>query len=186
MKIYTKTGDQGQTSLIDNQRIDKDDIRVEAYGTADELNAHIALLACTVPDINCQTTLQDIEKNLFVIQSQLAIKDISQCKWSMPYLTNEKITALETAIDKLQTQLQPNKAFILLDAHQIVAQCHIARTICRRLERRIVSLHKIEPIDSLILKYINRLSDFLFVLARYVTVLVHAKETEITLIQPTD
>ncbi|MBO4738613.1 MAG: cob(I)yrinic acid a,c-diamide adenosyltransferase [Bacteroidales bacterium] len=181
MKIYTKTGDHGQTSLIDNQRIDKDDFRIEAYGTADELNAHIALLACIVPDNYCQKTLQDIEKKLFVIQTQLAINDIANCKQEFPHLTNENVTELEAAIDNLQAQLQPNRAFVLLDAHQIVAQCHIARTICRRLERRIVSLHKIKPIDSLILKYINRLSDFLFVLARYVTVLVDAKETEITL-----
>lgn len=179
MKVYTKTGDKGETSLLDNQRVSKDDIRVEAYGTVDELNAHIALLYTIIPDDDCQHTLQQIEKTLFVIQTHLAINDIQHYTYPLTPITSLHVQQLEQAIDKLQQHVPAMHAFIMPDAHTICAQCHIARTVCRRCERRIISLHHKANVDDNILMYINRLSDYLFVLARYCTILMHAEEHEV-------
>lgn len=176
MKVYTKTGDKGETSLLDNQRVSKNDIRVEAYGTVDELNAHIALLYTIIPDEYCQHTLQQIEKTLFVIQTHLAINNIHNYPYPLTPITPQQVQQLEQAIDTLQQHLPAMHAFIMLDAHTACAQCHIARTVCRRCERRIISLHHKTQVDDNILMYINRLSDYLFVLARYCALLMHAEE----------
>lgn len=181
MKIYTKTGDTGETSLIDNVRVPKDDIRVEAYGTVDELNAHIALISTLTSDNNCKQILLDIEKTLFVVQTHLAINDKNNCNIPIVDINEIKPKNLESAIDEMQAILPKNHSFILLSANEIAAQCHIARTICRRCERRLVSLNRQKNVDSIIMCYINRLSDFLFILARYFAFVNNNNESELSL-----
>ncbi|MBP5413147.1 MAG: cob(I)yrinic acid a,c-diamide adenosyltransferase [Bacteroidales bacterium] len=176
MKIYTKTGDKGETNLLDNKRVSKDNIRVEAYGTVDELNAHIALIYTLIEQAECKQYLEKIENTLFLIQTHLAIGNRKDYTYPLQDITEQHITSLEQDIDNMQQKVPAFHAFVMLDAHQVCAQCHIARTICRRCERRIITLSKQAYVDNNILIYINRLSDFLFVLARYCAVLYHAEE----------
>ena len=176
MKVYIKTGDKGETGLLDNKRVSKDDVRVEAYGTVDELNAHIALIYTLVEQKECKQYLEDIENMLFLIQTHLAIGNRKDYPYPLPDITEKHIAALEQYIDTLQQKVPAFHSFVMLDAHHVCARCHIARTVCRRCERRIVSLGKQAFVDHNILVYINRLSDFLFVLARYCAILFHAEE----------
>lgn len=166
--IYTGTGDNGTTSLIGGTRIPKDHIRVEAYGTLDELNAHLGMLLAIAGD-KCPTGfIEQIENNLLTIGSYLATENETGCP-----LPKTETTALEEKIDALEAQLPPMHKFILPGGNEAAACANICRTICRRAERIIVSMQREIEIDPVILVYINRLSDYLFLLQRQ---LIEGKE----------
>jgi cob(I)alamin adenosyltransferase len=166
MNIYTKTGDKGSTSLINGTCVPKNHIRVEAYGTVDELNAHIALLETLIEDENSKKELLEIENRLFDVQTHLAIDPEKECFFQLPDLHKINATLLEKQIDAMNAQLDSMRSFILLGGHTSVATCHIARTICRRAERTLITLSQDSFGPSEIMSYINRLWDYLFILAR--------------------
>lgn len=164
-KIYTKTGDQGQTSLFGGARLGKDHIRIEAYGTVDELNSAIGYL-------HELSHLEDVRKVLFVVQNKLfnigsALAVDPSKDFELPGVTDDDITFLEQEIDRMQSGLPELKQFVLPSGHLSGAWSHLARTICRRAERRVVTLSTSEKVEQDILIYLNRLSDYLFTLARY-------------------
>jgi cob(I)alamin adenosyltransferase len=181
MSIYTKTGDKGFTSLVNGTRIPKDHIRVEAYGSIDELNAHIAMLRSIIEEETLRHDLLEIENNLFVIQTHLAIDPDKECFFKVPDIQKVNADDLEKHIDRMNKQLTPVKTFILLGGHVIIAQCHIARCICRRAERTLITLSNTYEVNSRILCYINRLSDYLFILARYMAKTLEVKEQAVSL-----
>lgn len=165
MKIYTKTGDSGMTGLFGGKRISKDDARIEAYGTLDELNSFLGFLNIGFSENKYNTVLFDVQNRLFDIGSHLASDPE---KHVLPSgITSEDISELERFMDEMDAELPPLKNFILPGGHAIVAQAHICRTICRRAERRVVTLQQYSEIDPMIVMYLNRLSDFLFILARF-------------------
>lgn len=168
VKIYTKTGDDGTTGLIGGSRIKKYDLRIEAYGTVDELNSWIGCLRPGVESEKVKETLFEIQNKLFNIGSRLASDDKGESFTRQLSLEEKDIFSIEKAIDYMESGLPPLDFFILPGGDTLVAQCHIARTVCRRAERRITELAEVNTIDPDIVKYINRLSDFLFVLARFV------------------
>jgi cob(I)alamin adenosyltransferase len=164
MKIYTKTGDTGKTSLLSGKRVEKYHPRLHAYGTTDELNSWIGLLR-EYANAETKSHLITIQETLFNIGSHLAAEPGEQ-KFAMPTLHQERIAELENAIDAMNLSLPELRNFILPGGHSSVAQCHIARTVCRRAERYVVELASTDQIPEFIVVYLNRLSDFLFVLAR--------------------
>ena len=166
MKIYTKTGDKGTTSLFGGTRVPKHHIRIESYGTIDELNAHIGLLRDSIANKRHLDFLLTIQNELFVIGSQLATETNKQEKLKIQKISNTSITQIEKEIDVLTAALPLMTNFILPGGHITVSYCHIARCICRRAERLLVHLNEINPIDPECLEYVNRLSDYLFILAR--------------------
>jgi cob(I)alamin adenosyltransferase len=176
MKIYTKTGDQGTTSLFGGKRVSKADHRIETYGTVDELNSWIGVLRDQEVNKSFRDVLTKIQEKLFVIGSMLATEP-GNTKVKIPLLTEADVTSLETEIDKMEGTLEPMRNFILPGGHQSVSFCHVARTVCRRAERHTIALHNLESVDPLIIKYLNRLSDFLFVLSRKMTADLGAPET---------
>lgn len=165
-KIYTKTGDDGTTSLVGGNRVKKSEVRLEAYGTVDELNSWIGLIAAETGDEYVKELLAGVQNNLFVIGSRLASDEKGRKITGHLVLGPDDITILESAIDAFERELKPLSFFILPGGSVQVSHCHIARTICRRAERRIVTLASETDVEEWIVKYINRLSDFLFVLAR--------------------
>lgn len=168
MKIYTKTGDGGDTRLFDGTRVRKHDDRVEAYGAVDELNSFIGAAVAFLEDGELTAMLAAIQKDLFSVGAQLAdpgFKDQSRAKFKLPA---ERIAALETAIDTFETELPPLRQFILSGGGQAGALLHVARTVCRRAERLVVSLSEKIEVNPDLIVYLNRLSDFLFVIARVV------------------
>ncbi|HZI52300.1 MAG TPA: cob(I)yrinic acid a,c-diamide adenosyltransferase [Chitinophagaceae bacterium] len=168
MKIYTKTGDTGNTSLIGGTKVSKAHLRIEAYGTVDELNSYIGLCKDLLADKNNSLILQEIQDRLFTIGSALACDPEKETKMKIPDLKEEDITLLENEIDKMNDALPPMKSFILPGGHPTVSHLHIARCICRRAERCSVRLQiEKNEVAPLIPKYLNRLSDYLFILARY-------------------
>ena len=168
MKIYTKTGDGGTTSLIGGTRVSKAHLRIEAYGTVDELNSYIGLCKDLLQGMQTDSILQEIQDRLFTIGSALACDPEKETKMKIPDLKEDDITLLENEIDKMNDSLPAMKSFILPGGHPTVSHVHVARCICRRAERNCVRLqlekNEVEPI---ITKYLNRLSDYLFILARY-------------------
>jgi cob(I)alamin adenosyltransferase len=164
-KIYTKTGDKGQTSLLGGTRVSKHHIRIEAYGTVDELNSHIGLVRDQKIDAHSKKILTEIQDRLFTIGSSLA-SDPEKSKVKIPILKEEDIILLEKEIDAMNELLPEMKSFILPGGHTSVSFCHIARCVCRRAERKITRLSEESPVDDLVIKYLNRLSDYLFVLSR--------------------
>ena len=172
MKIYTKTGDQGKTGLIGGTRVEKHHIRISSYGTLDELNSWIGMLRDHKISETYRMELFKIQNDLFSLGSKLATEPEKETfksgKERVPIKTiiEEDIVALEMAIDAMNHVLPPMTHFILPGGHPIVSTCHIARTVCRRAERMMTALNEVEPIDPAFLSYINRLSDYLFVLAR--------------------
>lgn len=168
MKIYTKTGDEGQTGLFGGARLHKDEIRIEAYGTVDELNAHIGLLRDGITDQDITGILIEIQDRLFTIGSILASEPGKE-NLQIPQLKSADVTLLEKEMDKMNESLPPMRSFVLPGGHELVSQCHIARCVCRRAERRVVSLARSEKVESIVLQYLNRLSDYLFVLSRKVS-----------------
>jgi cob(I)alamin adenosyltransferase len=176
MSIYTKTGDKGTTSLMNGTRVAKNHIRVEAYGTVDELNAHIALLESLIEDENSKKELLEIEHRLFDVQTHLAIDPDKECFFQLPDLQKINANDLERHIDAMNAQLDSMRSFILLGGHITIATCHIARCICRRAERILITLSQDSFVPSEIMSYINRLSDYLFILARYTAKKLGVKE----------
>lgn len=174
MKIYTKTGDKGETSLIGGLRVAKYHPRIEAYGTIDELNSHLGyLLACTLADTD-KALIQSIQDRLFTVGSLLASAPGS--KMIVPDLKEADITVLEKRMDDLNEELPELKNFILPGGTKDAAMCHVARCVCRRAERLITHVGETETLDERIIPYINRLSDYLFVLSRKMVLDAHASE----------
>ena len=182
MKIYTKTGDTGTTGLVGGTRLPKHDLRIDCYGTVDELNSYLGLIRDQTISDDSKTTLIKIQNQLFIIGSLLAtdsekLKDESKRKQlGITLLKSEAIVFLETEIDTMNSVLPPMTHFILPGGHQTVSFCHIARCICRRAERNISKLNTEQPIQPEILIYLNRLSDFIFVWARKLSKELHAEE----------
>jgi len=168
-RIYTKTGDAGSTSLIGGTRVSKSDLRIEAYGTVDELNSFVGLCRDLIINENARATLQEIQDRLFTIGSALAVDPAKESKLKIPDLHETDVNLLESEIDTMNDILPPMKHFILPGGHVTVANIHITRCVCRRAERLCVRLIEVSHEDyALIIKYLNRLSDYLFVLARFI------------------
>jgi len=175
MKIYTKKGDKGNTSLLGGKVVPKNHLKIIAYGTVDELNAYLGLVRIKVSNKAIQDNLIKIQNELFTIGSNLAV-DSSRSKIKIPLLTQEMVADLELKIDDMNNELPEIKSFLLPGGNEIVALCHIARCVCRRAERHIVTLDKVEKIQSELIKYLNRLSDYLFTLSRFLTKELKAQE----------
>lgn len=175
MKIYTKTGDKGQTSLIGGTRVPKHHIRIETYGTVDELNSHIGLIRDQPIDDHSKKILIEIQDRLFTIGSSLA-SDPEKSKMKIPDLKEEDITLLEQEMDKMNETLPEMRSFVLPGGHTTVSFCHIARCVCRRAERLTIHLSENSFVSDLVIKYLNRLSDYLFMLSRKLTHDLHAQE----------
>lgn len=182
MKIYTKTGDKGTTALFGGTRVAKDHIRIESYGTVDELNSYIGLIRDQEISIHYKKILTEIQDRLFTIGALLATPPEKELlKNGQPRLKNlgiieADIELLETEIDQMETELPQMTHFVLPGGHTTVSYCHIARCVCRRAERLAVHLSHEEPVNEYAIKYLNRLSDYLFVLARKLTFDLNAEE----------
>lgn len=175
MKIYTKTGDKGETSLVTGTRVPKYHLRIECYGTVDELNSQIGLLHALSDYDQCNQVLYAIQNRLFSMASRLSA-DKAEMREKLPQITAADIQLLEDEIDKMNEKLPPLKNFILPGGHQLSATCHVARTVCRRAERLAVRLAEEVDVEDLLIQYLNRLSDYLFVLARRFTQLTGSEE----------
>lgn len=168
LKIYTKTGDLGKTSLIGGTKVPKSHIRIETYGTVDELNSYIGLIGDHFNEPHTRSVLKEIQDRLFTIGSSLACDPEKEPLMKIPDLKETDITVLEREIDKMNEVLPPMKFFILPGGHIAVSSTHVARCVCRRAERCCVNMQEQELfVDPLVIKYLNRLSDYLFVLARF-------------------
>ena len=165
-KVYTRTGDQGETSIIGGIRVKKSCERLEAYGTGDELSSHLGLLAALLPQGNDRSMITRIQKNLFVVCSNLATDQAQTALSDTARLPKGEIELLEQEVDKIMSLLPERHGFILPGGTQAAAQAHVCRTVCRRAERRIVALKELATISPETQCYINRLSDYLFVLAK--------------------
>ena len=175
MKVYTKTGDKGTTGLLGGTRVLKSNLRIEAYGTVDELNSHIGMVRDQEVCLPKHSELIEIQNTLFVIGSHLA-SDPEKSKVQIPELSMELIEMLENAIDNMDEELPEMRNFVLPGGHIAVSAGHIARCVCRRAERNAIALSQDEPVDELIIKYLNRLSDYLFVLCRWMSLKTKANE----------
>lgn len=176
MKIYTKTGDTGTTALFGGKRVSKADLRIETYGTVDELNAWMGLLRDQEVNQKRKDILVEIQDRLFTIGSMLATEP-GNTKVKIPALNQEDSVRLEKEIDVMEAQLPPMRSFVLPGGHSAVSFCHIARTVCRRAERLVIALDTTEKVDPLVIQYLNRLSDYLFMLSRKMTAELKAEET---------
>ncbi len=174
-KIYTKTGDKGQTSLIGGTRVPKYHERIEAYGTVDELNSYIGLIRDQQIEEHAKNILIEIQDRLFTIGSSLA-SDPEKSKMKIPDLKEEDVILLENEIDKMNESLPEMRSFVLPGGHTTVSFCHIARCVCRRAERMSINLAGHSFVSELVIKYLNRLSDYLFVLSRKLSQDLHASE----------
>lgn len=169
IKIYTKTGDQGKTSLIGGTKVAKSSIRIEAYGTIDELNSFIGLTSDLISHEHSKTILKEIQDRLFTIGSSLACDPDKEPLLKIPDLKEADIEMLEKEIDKMTGDLTAMKSFILPGGHTAISTAHVTRCVCRRAERICVNMQEQEIfVDPLVIKYLNRLSDYLFVLARFI------------------
>lgn len=177
MKIYTKTGDSGTTSLLGGARVSKAHIRIEAYGTVDELNSYIGLLRDQEVNTNRKDLLKEIQDRLFTLGADLATEP-GKDKVVKPDLFEHDVTLLEEEMDKMDKELPALKSFVLPGGHQSVSFAHIARCVCRRTERIAINLNEHEPVDALVVRYLNRLSDFLFVLGRKMAHELQAEEVK--------
>ena len=181
MKIYTKTGDAGMTSLVGGERVSKTHIRVESYGTIDELNSQIGLLAAyaeellPAQDADVQL-LEKVQNHLFVVGSYLATNTEKRELREKAVLTPAAVESLEQAIDRIQETLPPFRAFLLPGGGVAASQAHVCRTVCRRAERIILTLHQQVEVDELVRRYVNRLSDYLFFLARRLNIVAGKEE----------
>jgi len=175
MKIYTKTGDTGTTSLFGGKRVPKDDLRIEAYGTVDELNSMLGVVRSLKPKKKIDKIVTLIQNHLFQVGADLATPYGSNDSY-IPRIDATHAAELEEIIDELQEKLKPLKVFILPGGSVIAAHLHLARTVCRRAERAVVRLARNEEIGSHIIVYLNRLSDLLFVLARFANTVERCKE----------
>jgi len=177
LKIYTKTGDLGKTSLIGGTKVPKSHIRIETYGTVDELNSYVGLVSDHTTDNASRIILKEIQDRLFTIGSSLACDPDKEPLMKMPDLKESDITLLEKQIDAMNDVLPPMKSFLLPGGHVAVSTTHVARCVCRRAERLCVNMQEHELfVDPLVIKYLNRLSDYLFVLSRYIGHLLQVAE----------
>ena len=182
MKIYTKTGDKGTTALFGGTRVPKHHIRIESYGTVDELNSHIGLVRDQEIAANHKQFLEQIQNKLFTVGAILAtdpekaILKSGKERLNIPKISPADIEALEHEMDRMNELLPPMTHFVLPGGHQTVSFCHIARCVCRRSERLAAQLNDFEAVDEAVLKYLNRLSDYLFVLARKLSKDLQAEE----------
>jgi cob(I)alamin adenosyltransferase len=176
MKIYTKTGDRGDTSLFGGKRVPKSTLRIDAYGTVDELNAHLGVVRALKPHAEIESVLKELQNQLFDLGADLATPlDVVSLK--IHRIRQEHIDNLEKIIDRVEAQLVPLQAFILPGGQRISAELHVARTVCRRAERRVDALGRNEDIGKFALIYMNRLADLLFVVARYANMLAGTEES---------
>ena len=176
-KIYTKTGDKGNTSLIGGTKVPKSHVRIDAYGTVDELNSYIGLCRDLLGDENSRALLREIQDRLFTIGSSLACDPVKEPKMRIPDLKETDVVLLEKEMDQMNASVAPMKFFILPGGHPTLSHLHIARSVCRRAERCCVRLRlESSEVEPLVLQYINRLSDYLFVLARYTGHLLKVEE----------
>jgi cob(I)alamin adenosyltransferase len=176
MKIYTKTGDTGTTALFGGQRVSKAHLRIETYGTVDELNAYVGLVRDQEVNQKRKSVLVEVQDRLFTVGAILATEP-GNTKVKVPALAEADIVFLEKEIDAMDAELPPMRFFVLPGGHPSVSFCHVARTVCRRAERLAVALNDQEPVDPLVIKYINRLSDYLFQLSRKMSHELNAEET---------
>ena len=167
MKVYTKTGDKGETSLFGGTRVSKANSRIHAYGTVDELNSYLGLLRDLSAHKNRNTELQRIQDRLFTLGAILATERADSLK-KLPRIKLNDVVYLEEAIDQMDASLEPLTSFVLPGGHPTVSYCHIARCVCRRAERLTIETAEEINLDPFIVKYLNRLSDFLFILSRKV------------------
>lgn len=167
-KIYTKTGDKGMTSLVGGTRISKDHLKIETYGTVDELNSWIGVLRDSPENAARKDILKEIQDRLFTLGADLAAEP-EQTKRKIPDLFESDIELLEHEMDKMNEEIPPLKAFVLPGGHQSVSFAHVARTVCRRAERHVIRLSREEEVNPMIIQYLNRLSDYLFVVSRKIT-----------------
>ena len=168
MKIYTKKGDTGTTSLIGGTRVPKYHLRIEAYGTVDELNSYVGLIRDHIQKQEEVEILKDIQDRLFTLGSILA-SDPEKSKMKLPELNPEDVELLEKEMDRMNERLPELTHFVLPGGHPVASYCHLARCVCRRAERLAVHLNEEEPVNPIVIKYLNRLSDYFFVLARLQT-----------------
>lgn len=176
MKIYTKTGDGGDTSLLGGKRVPKSHIRIDTYGTVDELNAFFGLLKDQKINSTRRALLKEIQDRLFTVGATLATAS-GEIRVKKPDILDEDILILEREIDAMDESLPALKNFILPGGHESVSVAHLTRTVCRRAERCVVLLHEVEQVDGKIIQYLNRLSDFLFVLGRKMAQELNIEET---------
>lgn len=177
IKIYTKTGDLGKTSLIGGTKVPKSNIRIEAYGTVDELNSFIGLTSDYLTHEHSKIVLKEIQDRLFTIGSSLACDPEKEPTLKIPDLKETDIVFLEKEIDKMNEELTPMKSFILPGGHVSISTAHVTRCVCRRAERLCVNMQENNLfVDPLVIKYLNRLSDYFFVLARYIGHLLNVKD----------
>ncbi len=176
MKIYTKTGDTGQTSLISGRRVSKADIRIDSYGTVDELNSWIGLVRDQPANESRRDLLKEIQDRLFTVGATLATDPEKTSRKAMPDIVEADITLLEQAMDAMDAELPELRLFVLPGGHESVSYAHLARTVCRRAERLVIALDNESPVDPLVIQYLNRLSDYLFVLSRKMTQELGAEE----------
>lgn len=169
MKIYTKTGDKGQTSLISGRRVSKADTRIDAYGTVDELNSWIGLVRDQPVNEVRRELLKEIQDRLFTVGAALATDPEKTPRKAMPDIVEGDITLLEQAMDAMDAELPELRAFVLPGGHESVSFAHLARTVCRRAERLVIGLSEQSPVEPLVIQYLNRLSDYLFMLSRKMT-----------------
>ena len=184
MKIYTKTGDAGTTALFGGTRVPKHHIRIESYGTVDELNSYIGLIRDQKIDARSTEILTHIQNKLFTVGAILATPPEKETlkngkeRLNIPKISEEEITLLEKEMDTMNDSLPPMTHFVLPGGHPTVSHCHIARCVCRRAERMATLLNEETPVDPRVLKYLNRLSDYLFVLARKLSKDLNANEVK--------
>ncbi len=177
MKIYTKSGDKGETSLIGGKRVKKYNLRIQAYGTCDELNAWIGLLRDQEINADHQSFLMKIQERIFIIGSHLASLHDKELKSKLPKVQVNHVVHIEDQIDLMEKDLPIMTNFILPGGNQVVSYCHLARTVCRRCERHVIELADSDFVDPVIIQFFNRLSDYLFVLSRKISKDTNAKET---------
>lgn len=184
MKVYTKTGDKGTTALFGGTRVPKYHLRIDSYGTVDELNSYIGLIRDQDMNQHYKEILIDIQDKLFTVGAILAtdpekaILKNGKERLNIPKISEEEVALLEMEIDAMESELPPMTHFVLPGGHTTVSYCHIARCVCRRAERLATELNDMEPTDLMVLKYLNRLSDYLFVLARKLTFDLKANEVK--------
>jgi cob(I)alamin adenosyltransferase len=184
MKVYTKTGDTGTTSLFGGTRVPKDHIRIESYGTVDELNSYIGLIRDQEMNTHYKEILVEIQDRLFTIGAILAtppekeVKKNGELRLQKLGIVESDVELLENEIDSMESELPPMTHFVLPGGHTTVSYCHISRCVCRRAERLAVHLNHNEPVAEIAIKYLNRLSDYLFVLARKLSIDLQAEEVQ--------
>lgn len=184
MKVYTKTGDKGTTALFGGTRVPKYHLRIDSYGTVDELNSYIGLIRDQNINLHYKDVLIDIQDKLFTVGAILAtdpekaILKNGKERLNIPKISEEEVNLLENEIDAMEADLPPMTHFVLPGGHTTVSYCHIARCVCRRAERLATELNDMEPTDLMVLKYLNRLSDYLFVLARKLSFDLQANEVK--------